>query len=171
MLQDVLIVSAEGKLQNAHTLGDQKCMSDLYHLAYISRSTLGEHEVAVRHEIEQILEAAKRKNPPEGITGALLYSGGYFCQLLEGPAAGLESLFETILSDDRHDRVEVLFFDPAPDRYFGAWAMAFAGYETTPRFKISGVKASQSDIHARSLGRNLVDALTRLVSEREQHIH
>jgi len=142
-------------------------MPDLYHLAYISRSTLGDHEIAVRNEVEQILEAAKRKNPSVGITGALLYSGGYFCQLLEGPSRALETLFETILADDRHDSVEVLFFDPAPDRYFGSWAMAFAGYETNPRVKISGVRESAGDIHARSLGRNLVDAMSRLVKEKE----
>ena len=100
--------------------------------------------------------------------GALMYSGGYFCQLLEGPAAEVEHLFEVSMSDDRHQGVEILFFDPAPDRYFGAWATAFAGYDDQPPFKIAGVKASQDDIHARAFGRNLVDAMSRLVAVREQ---
>lgn len=143
-------------------------MSDLYHLAYLSQSTLGDNQVFIRNEVEQILAAAKRNNPPRNMTGALLYSGGYFCQLLEGPASEVEHLFEVIMSDDRHQGVEILFFDPAPDRYFGAWAMAFAGYDERPPFKIMGVKASQDDIHARALGRNLVDAMSRLVAAREQ---
>ena len=143
-------------------------MSDLYHLAYLSQSTLGDNQVFIRNEVEQILAAAKRNNPPRNVTGALLYSGEYFCQLLEGPAAEVEHLFEVIMSDDRHQGIEILFFDPAPDRYFGALAMAFAGYDDRPPFKIMGIKASRDDIHARALDHSLVDAMSRLVAAWER---
>ena len=33
-------------------------MSDLYHLAYLSQSTLGDNQVFIRNEVEQILAAA-----------------------------------------------------------------------------------------------------------------
>ena len=47
-------------------------MSDLYHLAYLSQSTLGDNQVFIRNEVEQILAADKRNNPPRNVTGALL---------------------------------------------------------------------------------------------------
>ena len=88
-------------------------MTQVYHLAYLSKSALGTHEQFVRDEIQHILDCAKRNNPALNVTGALLYSGGYFCQLLEGPKQALEDLFEKICRDDRHETIEVLFFDPA----------------------------------------------------------
>lgn len=115
-------------------------MSDLYHLAYLSQSTLGGNQVFILNEVEQVSAAAKRNNPSRNVMGALMYSGGYFCQLLEGPAAEVEHLFEVSMSDDRHQGVEILFFDPAPDRYFGAWATAFAGYDDQPPLKLRVLK-------------------------------
>jgi len=44
----------------------------------------------VQKEIGKILESAHRNNPARGITGALLYSGGYFCQVIEGSEESLE---------------------------------------------------------------------------------
>ena len=73
-------------------------MSDLYHLAYLSQSTLGDNQVFIRNEVEQILAAAKRNNPPRNVTGALLYSGGYFCQLLEGAPAEVKPNIEPLPS-------------------------------------------------------------------------
>ena len=143
-------------------------MSKLYHLAYISKSALGENEVFVRNEIQQILGAAKRNNPPQGVTGALLYSGGYFCQLLEGPKSNLEYIFEKIMQDDRHEHIEVLFFDPAPDRLFGVWAMAFAGYEARDHINIRGVRPSTEHINGRKMGMNMIETLERMVAERER---
>lgn len=145
-------------------------MSALYHLAYISKSTLGDNPIFVRNEVQEILECAKRNNPRMHITGALLYSGGYFCQLIEGPRGKLEDLFETILRDDRHEAIEMLFFDPAPERLFGVWAMAFAGIEDDARFKIAGVRPSADQIYARKMGQNMIDTLSRLVAERQKNL-
>jgi len=144
-------------------------VSKLYHLAYISESTLGENEQFVRDELQQILEAAKVNNPTLSVTGALLYSGGYFCQLLEGPQGNLEQLFEKIMRDDRHARVEVLFFDPAPKRLFGIWAMAYAGFEVQARFDIRGVR-SINQLNAEHMGQNMIETLESMVVERQKNL-
>lgn len=143
-------------------------MTGLYHLAYISKSALGNHTKHLTWELEGILDAAKRNNPKLAVTGALLYSGGYFCQLLEGPKSALEQLFEKILADDRHSDVTVLFFDPAPgrQRIFGKWAMAFAGIEDHPRFNINGIRNSKDEIVTLDVGRNMIESLVTLVNER-----
>lgn len=141
-------------------------MHDIYHLAYVSISTLGDNEAFVRNEVQDILEASQRNNPPKQITGALLYSGNHFCQLLEGPHPALQTTFEHIVRDDRHEAVNVLFFDPAPSRLFGVWAMAYAGMESKPRYVIPGVRRSKDEIYCRDMGKNMVDTLARMVQER-----
>jgi len=144
-------------------------VTKLYHLAYISKSILGDNKIFVQGEIQQILDAAKRHNPALQVTGALLYSGDYFCQLLEGPQGNLEQLFEKIMRDDRHSHVEVLFFDPAPKRLFGVWAMAYAGYEAKARFEISGVRDT-NQINTEHMGKNLIETLERMVLAREKEL-
>jgi len=94
-------------------------VTKLYHLAYISESTLGENEQFVR--------------------------------------------------GDRHARVDVLFFDPAPKRLFGIWAMAYAGYEVQARFDIRGVR-SVTQLNAEHMGQNMIETLERMVLERQTNL-
>jgi hypothetical protein len=55
---------------------------ELFHIAYISKNAISGSVENVQKEIGKILESACRNNPARGITGALLYSGGYFCQVI-----------------------------------------------------------------------------------------
>jgi len=87
-------------------------------VAYISKNTISGTQAQTAEQIKDILAAAHRNNPSKGITGALLYSGDYFCQVIEGPADVLEELFETIQMDDRHGDVTVLHFEPIEARGF-----------------------------------------------------
>jgi len=138
-------------------------MSNLYSLAYISKNTIKGNSEEVELEIEVILSTAKRNNPSMEITGALLYSGGYFCQVIEGPEEAVEDLFETIQMDDRHGSVTVLHFEPIDRRGFGEWAMALAGIEDRMRFNLEGVLDSKDNIKAEKTGRDLVSTLEKLV--------
>lgn len=138
-------------------------MSDLYNLAYISESTLKGDPERIQYQIEDILAAAQRNNPAMGITGALLYSGGYFCQVIEGPMEALEDLFETIQLDDRHKAVTVLHFEPTDERGFSEWAMALAGIDDAMRPDVAGIRASKDEIDTHEAGQNMVDMLEQLV--------
>lgn len=142
-------------------------MSKLYSLAYISRNTIKGSIGAIEAEIKSILAAAHKNNPALDITGALLYSGGFFCQVIEGAEEALEDLFENIQQDERHGQVTVLHFEPIGERSFGEWAMAFAGIEEKMRFDTEGILDSKDEIKAAEAGRNLVSTLDRLVRQHQ----
>ena len=99
----------------------------LYRVLYCSRNRIPPNEDAMAAHIEQILLTARRNNARRGITGGLLFSDGCFAQVLEGPASAIESVFERIQLDSRHDDVTVLQAGPVAQRDFPNWAMAFSG--------------------------------------------
>jgi lipase chaperone LimK len=142
-------------------------MSKLYHLAYISKNafvgTLEEQEKNLR----SILGFAQRNNALLGVTGALLYSGGYYCQIIEGDRDVLENLFETIQMDRRHNEITVLHFEPIELRSFSEWAMALAGNEDAMRFDVEGIRASKDEILMRDAGRDMVIVLEQMVKQHQ----
>lgn len=142
-------------------------MSDLYHLAYISKNTMSGERQKVQEQIEEILAVAQNNNPSIGVTGALLYSGGYFCQVIEGPEEALEDLFETIQMDPRHGDVTVLHFEQIKERGFSDWSMAFVGIEDEMRFDIDGIKGSKDELAVRETGKDVVNVLEQLVSQHQ----
>ena len=108
----------------------------LFRLVYASRSLIPEERVPV--EIPRILDMARRHNAAQDITGALLFSADGFVQVLEGPMAAVERLFEHIQCDPRHADVVVLEAGPLPARDFEGWSMAFAGRRPELRFASLG---------------------------------
>jgi hypothetical protein len=143
-------------------------MPQLHNLAYISRNAIHGTPDEVKNEIRAILATARKNNPGNGITGALLYSGGYFCQVIEGPQSVIKKLFENIEADTRHKDVVVLHFVPIQSRAFSEWAMAFAGFEEDIGFKIDGVLSSKNELKMKEAGRNLVAILEKLVIEHQK---
>lgn len=142
-------------------------MSDLYNLAYISKNAIKGTPEETTVQIRDILASAHRNNPAKNVTGALLYSGGYFCQVIEGDEEVLEELFETIQMDPRHSDVTVLHFEPIESRGFSEWAMALAGIEESMRFDIEGIRASKDELKMKETGRNLVSVLEMMVSQHQ----
>jgi hypothetical protein len=139
----------------------------LYHLAYMSRSAIDGTDQVIQWELEAILDAASRNNPAKGITGALLYTGNYFCQVLEGPEAAVRSTFDLISRDNRHHDIHTLFFEEVPERQFPNWAMAYVGVEFKSRFEVSGIKPHQDAILAKQLGKTMLQSLIKAVEEQE----
>ena len=70
-----------------------------------------------------ILSVARRNNPREGITGALICRHDLYLQLIEGPADAIDALYERIAADDRHTNIAVLLTEEVGERMFPAWAM------------------------------------------------
>lgn len=91
----------------------------LVHLLYVSEATRPLDSSA----LDAILRAADKQNRDAEITGVLLYRGGLFAQLLEGPEPAIMKTFERIRADSRHRRVDVLLVQPAVKRIFTRWAM------------------------------------------------
>ena len=101
--------------------------SELYRCVYYSKNLIAGGSLRIAEEIESILAAARRNNPPLSVTGALVFNRGQFAQVLEGPCPSVESLFEKILRDERHGDIQVLGFGAARERMFSNWSMAFLG--------------------------------------------
>ena len=140
---------------------------DLYRMSYISKNTIATSKEEIESEVKSILASATKNNPSMDITGALLFSGGYFCQTIEGPEDSIEELFETIQMDDRHGEVTVLHFEEIEERGFSDWSMAFAGIEDTMRFDIDGIKESKDELGMRETGKALVAVLDELVNQHQ----
>lgn len=102
-------------------------MSDLYRLVYASKNLLRMSDAEASSAVAQILATSQRNNAEVGVTGALMFNGGAFAQVLEGPRQGVERTFERIQRDQRHGDVTVLECGPTEARGFANWSMAFVG--------------------------------------------
>jgi hypothetical protein len=55
----------------------------------------------------------------------LLYDDGSFLQVLEGPRQAVETLFEKIKADRRHEQIVLLSSREIEEREFSDWQMGF----------------------------------------------
>ncbi len=92
----------------------------IHNLVYCSRGSAGVGEA----EIAKIIATAQHHNPRFGITGILVFGGGFFFQWLEGPKDSVQSLMRIISADPRHSSVVVLSQeDEIRERLFPNWDM------------------------------------------------
>ena len=96
----------------------------VYRLVYQSVCAIHESEAALTEEVEAILSVAQRKNAENGVSGALMFNGTHYAQVLEGTRRAVEATFERIQLDPRHSEVMLLSFEPVAERLFGTWSMA-----------------------------------------------
>ena len=76
-------------------------------------------------ELRELLRLARIKNQRLDVTGMLLYHQGSFLQVLEGPAAAVDPLLETIGADQRHHKLMLLLRREIEARNFADWKMGF----------------------------------------------
>lgn len=81
------------------------------------------HDTVTDEEVDKILTSAEIKNAKLGVTGALVFDGRRFCQLLEGDEDGVSEVFDHIRKDTRHCDIDVIARQPIRDRRFPGWAM------------------------------------------------
>jgi hypothetical protein len=100
---------------------EQQMAERVYQLLYHSQI----RRMLSENEMQALLEWSRRYNAAHGITGLLLYSEGYFVQVLEGSEAEVHDLFARIQHDTRHQLVTVISQGLGPRR-FGDWHMRYA---------------------------------------------
>ena len=98
----------------------------VHQIVYCSKNRIPGSAGEVAIEIDAILRTARSRNERAGVSGALLFSGAAFAQVLEGPLAAIQEIFESILCDERHQDVVLLRNAAAPTRVFTDWSMAYA---------------------------------------------
>lgn len=92
---------------------------------YLSRSTASPGSAA--GHVDDIVAAARANNPGLGLTGALLFTGDRFAQVLEGTASSIDVMMARVRADTRHDEIIVVACEPIAARRFAAWSMAYSG--------------------------------------------
>ena len=97
----------------------------LVSLLYVSRSTMAANESPA--EIDDIVAVSRVRNGDLAVTGALIYSGAYFAQVLEGPDHAVAELMTSITKDRRHRDVTTMRHVPVTERMFPEWTMAYSG--------------------------------------------
>lgn len=90
-------------------------------ITYVSSATrlLDDRELLV------LLDEARARNDAAGVTGLLLYHGGNFIQVLEGPDDAVRDTMDRIARDPRHDGLITILDDAIDQRVFPDWSMAF----------------------------------------------
>jgi len=104
-----------------------------YQIAYTSAAARDMSD----KDIEDILAAARRNNPREGLTGQLTYADGSFLQVLEGDKDAVERRYATIKADPRHRFIQRLVGHDVPGRSFGDWSMGW--YKCPPDSPLRGL--------------------------------
>src|ERR1700753_800966 len=94
----------------------------LVRLIYVSRSQIPPSDL--QETIRQILIKSISNNRKVDVTGQLLSRGGYFMQLLEGPAAGVRETYDRVAADPRHSDVGWIDVCQATERLFRDWNMS-----------------------------------------------
>lgn len=97
-----------------------------YQLVYLSVRRAKDRQTVFGQDVRDILAEARAFNAGVGITGALLFNGTHFAQVLEGDRDAVLGLMNRILRDPRHSHVILVEEAFVEDRIFPDWAMAFA---------------------------------------------
>ncbi len=126
---------------------------DLHHCLTLSRLTGRLGDTGLR----DILHRSRERNPARGLTGALLFDGERFVQLLEGPREAVQALAERIRADPRHEGLTVVVEGPAEGglRRCATWQMGYADPDAVASFE-AGLAAAE--------GHAAIDAFLRLLA-------
>lgn len=131
---------------------DASLAIELYCLSYVSTQS----EPFGGEALRALLKAARSNNQRFGITGLLLHRRDSFFQILEGDRDIVRWLFDRIMNDPRHERVEVVVEGPIEQREFSDWQMAFVDLEGQDAAALPGYSEILSDTpSARSFLRGL----------------
>ena len=99
----------------------------IYNLVYSSTAHLDPDSPVDLAMIDEILAKARQRNAAADVTGALLFTEGRFVQALEGDRNDVRATYDRIVSDPRHENVEILSSQFSDRRRFKQWSMAFVG--------------------------------------------
>ena len=120
----------------------------LRQLVYISKEATDFDEKG----LEELLSGARNNNASIDVSGLLIYHEGSFIQALEGDTAAVETLFEKIEADPRHENTRVLYRGDIEERSFEGWSMGYkraSSLEDIPEgfhpFLSSGFKRAAND--------------------------
>jgi hypothetical protein len=131
----------------------------MHRLLYVSESHIEQSHV--QSTVANIVAHSQVKNKQLGVTGALLFTGKHFAQILEGSPEAIDMLMAYIYSDTRHGKIVVIDKSPITRRRFADWQMAYHG----PSQFVSRHVAKLLHPSSRSEQRRAVEWITDLAHE------
>lgn len=115
-------------------------------LLYVSLSRLPESSAA--EQLRTILDVAAVRNRAHDLTGAMIYTGAYFAQVLEGPGQGIAEVMASITADPRHDEVVVARRETVYGRSFTSWGMGLIAPDPSIAEQVRAVHALHGEPEA-----------------------
>ena len=97
----------------------------VFSVLYISRPLIQSPEADLA--VAEIVRVARERNGSLGVTGALLFTGERFAQVLEGTRAAVKDLMVSINGDARHTDVVVIREEQVSAARFARWTLAYSG--------------------------------------------
>ncbi len=109
---------------------------ELVHCLYCSAAT---NPAFGRSDLNALLDECRINNAKLKVTGMLLFRDGSFFQVLEGDRVVVETLFERIERDKRHERMTKIIQEPIDERAFGEWTMGYSKISSKELATIPGL--------------------------------
>jgi hypothetical protein len=129
----------------------------MFSLLYVSRSTNPEPEQ--EREFQRILAVSVQRNLRAGITGALVYSGHSYAQVLESPEHAVSQVMGSIIVDRRHKEICISLTGEARQRSSPNWGMAQIASSTIIDAAIEAIRHASSDEELDVAGARLVSSM------------
>ncbi|MGX7703328.1 BLUF domain-containing protein [Methylobacterium sp. Gmos1] len=111
---------------------------DIFRIIYKSTAAHPADVMLGQGHVANLLATARLRNQAAAVSGVLVYTGLGFFQVLEGPRAGVQPIFESILVDRRHHTLAVIEMDMVPERRFSGWSMGFLGTDRDLDDRLNG---------------------------------
>ncbi len=117
----------------------------LSHIVYVSqaRPELG------TPELERIVAKSAIANAARDVTGVLICGDGQLMQLLEGDEVIIQTLFDHIRKDPRHEKIELLMKKKVDKRIFREWQMKLVDVRNDAKLDRQRLLNLVSDVSSR----------------------
>ena len=99
--------------------------------------------------VGHVLRQSRERNQRLKLSGALLFDGERFCQLLEGDPDSTQSMMQRIERDTRHGNVQLLLntLSPAP-RLMMHWRCGYCDHDAFDRVHAAAAVDAERAVHA-----------------------
>lgn len=111
----------------------------MYYLVYLSIADQPLNDL----ELKSLLKQCVHDNKKLAITGMLLYLNQRFIQVLEGDRKTIKTLFDKIVTDERHKRVTLILEGSLEKRNFENWSMGFKSLSLDEFKSLSGFESPE----------------------------
>lgn len=122
-------------------------------MIYVSESALPPEQAD--DEIAKIIAVSNARNQHMQVTGAFLFTGERFVQVLEGKEESVRQIMANVERDPRHRQIIILRQEHLKRRRFSGWAMAYAGRSTFAGVLVERAALDRDDYAVRNVLRLL----------------